>query len=532
MKKLLCFSVLACFFIVTAGIGHAGKTVTIPADAYQKLLKRLDQLEKKTENSVTISKEEYQRLLKRIEILEKEQGKSQAELPEGVNPSDIPNTALMPSSKTTTRNSSTWYDKGLSFKDRVNLGAELRARVDFIHVNDHFGYVYDSQGRIIVDSQGFPLAEKKDVSNDNHWTSRYRLNLDADVTENITFHGRLAVYQNWGDSKNRTLTDMAMAHIPDDSTLKLDRFYVDWQLPMTVPLAVSVGRLPTTEGPPLQLREFRMRQAVFPALLLDAELNGLVVSLGLEDYTGWENSGLRFLYSKSYEDSDDLVPYLDSRSALDDTNIYGLQLEGSLPFLDKSLLTLSALWATDMNANGVELGNMAVYGIHTQVCDIMDSGLDLFFSWALNNSDPNGNFGVEDYPLALPDGSTGKFSIPVGMLTNDGKDDRTGWAIYAGLRYRLPISMLRNPKLGFEYNYGSKYWYSLTPASLDLINRLSIRGNSYDFYYIQPFNRYITMRTGFNYIDFNYDRSGSFVGKPLKVDDSLRNFYVLFDCRF
>ncbi len=533
-KSILSLLLIGMFLLPSLAIAGGG-TVTLPSDAYQALLKRLEALERKNQGTVTMTKEEYRALLQRIEKLEKERGVAPKARGGacGAFQADLPNTALLPQNPGTEAGSTSLAEKGLTLYDRINLGAELRTRVDNFYVDDHFRYVYDSQGRVLVDDRGQPLTKKGSISNDNHWTNRFRINMDAAIDDAISFHARLAVYQNWGDSMaNRSLTDMAMAHTPDDTSVKIDRFFVDWQLPYSVPVALTIGRLPTTEGPPLGYREFRKRQAVFPALVLDAEMSGIIASIGIEKYVGLDDAGIRLLYSKGYQDSDDMVPYLDSRSSIDDTNIFGIQLESDIPMIENSCMAFSAIWASDLNSNGVEMGDMAFYSIHAQASKVMGTGLDVFISGAISDSDPNGGVTTEDYTLILPAGSTTTFSVPVGMLSADGSDDHTAWAVYAGARYQLPFASLNNPYLGFEYNHGSKYWYSMTPASIDLVNRLATRGDAFDFYYVQSFNKYVTMRTGFTYIEYDYDRSGSFVGQPLEVDDTLRNFYLLLDCRF
>ncbi len=485
--------------------------------------------------TMTITVEEYKALLKRIEALEAQRGVAPPQGQASSNPANLPMSALIPKNDSLGQSSdpSFWSRRGVSMQDRINLGAELRTRVDNFYLDDHVSYVYNSQGYIKTDAFGFPQTRKGSVSNDNHWTNRFRINMDAAITEDILFHARLAVYKNWGDSDPLGIIgDSNLAHAPDDSQLKLDRFYVDWKLPIAVPVALTVGRLPSTEGLPLGLREDRARQAVFPALMLDAEQSGVVLTLGLEDYTGLSGAGIRFLYAKSYEGNDDLVPYMDNRIGLDDTNMFGLQLESAIPFVDNSCIAFSALWGRDLKYDSITAGDMDLYGIHAQARDLFDAGLDVFVSWAWNESDASGDISTMDLPLVLPDNSTFSFSIPMGMLSSDGKDDHNGWAVYAGLRYTIPVDALKNPKIGFEYNHGSKYWYSFTPASVDLVNRLATRGDVYDVYYIQPLNQYILMRVGYTYFDYDYDKSGSFMGQPEKIDDSLRNFYVMFDARF
>lgn len=45
--------------------------------------------------------------------------------------------------------------------------------------------------------------------------------------------------------------------------------------------------------------------------------------------------------------------------------------------------------------------------------------------------------------------------------------NRTGYMALAGLRYSFPND--ERTKLGFEYNYGSQYWFNFAQASDDII---------------------------------------------------------------
>ena len=108
----------------------------------------------------------------------------------------------------------------------------------------------------------------------------------------------------------------------------------------------------------------------------------------------------------------------------------------------------------------------------------------------------------------------------------------TGWAIYAGTRYNIQYKPLNDPKVGFEFNHGSEYWFSFTWGSSELYNKLATRGNAYDVYYIQPFNENLFGRLGYTYIDYNHGASGLHIGEPGTSDASLSNVYFLMDVRF
>jgi hypothetical protein len=374
-------------------------------------------------------------------------------------------------------------------------------------------------------------------TNYNNWTNRFRINMDAKITDGLTFHGRLAMYKYWNNGDDgygsAMLNDFNRTHRPNSSNLWVDRAYVDW-IPegLPLPLAITVGRHPSTEGPPFELKENRMRQSTYPALLFDSEQDGIVLTLGLDKYTGLKNNGLRFGYGLAYPgDNDNSIgspfPFLnDSNDG--DFELFATFFESEIPSFPNSLMVFSfaRLWnmpfffeTPDLNGievSNTELGNMDIWGLHFQIQDVKASGFDLFLSYGGNKSDPNGNA-----PFGM-----------FGMLSSDGQESETGYSIYTGLRYTIPSEALRRAKLGFEFNHGSQYWFSMTAGSPDLFNKLATRGNVYDFYYIQPVNKYLFFRTGYMYMDYSYTGSDNYMGTPYDSDTTLSNIYFLMDVNF
>ncbi|MEZ0328405.1 MAG: DUF3373 family protein [Dissulfuribacterales bacterium] len=466
---------------IIPSVATAEQTVTIPADTYKAIIERLDTLQK------------------RVEQLESKPKEAAA-------------------SGTVKKQIDDLYDamdrvETKTLKDRLNLGAEIRTRVDNFYDKNYMT----------------PLGETRD-HNDNHWSSRFRINMDAEISKELLFHGRLAVTKNWADSDNPFFyTDFNRGHAASSTNVNFERAYVDWTVPnMPVPLAITFGRQPSTEGPPVEFRENRPRQSTYPSLLFDGEADGIVATVGLERYIGWKDSGLRFAYGKGYQDDDDFANYRDSGWGLKDTNLLGVFFESQVPSLSNSLMVFSYVRAWDMvdmpmNAS-VNLGDMDIFGAHVQAQDIMKSGFDAFLSFGMDVSHPNGKTALITF--------NGQPLFRGGLLSNDGRDSKTGWALYAGLVYTMPFEMLNNPKLGFEYNHGSKDWFSFTQSSIEFYNKLATRGNVYDFYYIQPFNKNLFARFGYTYIDYNYTFSGIHVGSPQKSDETLQDVYMLLDCKF
>ncbi|MDH4320003.1 MAG: DUF3373 domain-containing protein [Desulfobulbaceae bacterium] len=481
MKKIM---LTASAVLLWSGCLHAQDTITMPVEDYKAILQQL------------------QTLQKRVDVLEhdktsgKGDDKNIAKLEKDVD--NIYNTLDQVESK--------------SLQDMVNFGAELRTRVDNFKVKNH---------RYLSDNS------IQNTSNDNSWSNRFRINMDAKIQKNLLFTGRLSVYKNFADSDTSSMAgDSNNAHLTGDNTVKLDRAYIDW-IPegMPVPLAITFGRHPSSEGPPFEMKENRKRQSTYPGLLFDGEADGVVATVGLERYTGWKNSGLRLAYGKAYQDDDNVESYLNNASSYSDTNVFAAFLETEIPGVKDSLIVLSALKATSMYADTTplmggaaeqaNLGDMELYGIHAQANNVAGSNFDIFLSTGLNKANPNG-----------------QTVNGMGLLSNDGITDHAGWAAYAGLRYNIQSARFNNPKVGFEFNHGSDYWFSFTSGSTELYNKLAVRGDVYDVYYIQPFNDNLFMRLGYTMADYNYGMSGFHIGDAGDSTETLRNGYLLLDARF
>ena len=486
MKKLLLTAGALLAWTSCAVAGAGGQTVAIPVEDYKAILERLDTLQK------------------RVDQIEKTD-----------SPSGKAASAAMPSKLA--QDVENIYDtldkvETKTLKDRINLGAELRTRADFFKVKNN---------------TMLPNVSSTE-HNDNHWTNRFRLNLDSEIRKNLLFTGRITAYKNFANNTENTfVNDSNAAHVPGDTGLKLDRAYVDW-IPegMPVPLALTFGRHPSSEGPPSELKENRLRQSTYPSLLFDGEADGVVATVGLERYLGWKNSGIRLAWGKAYQDTNTSVSYMDNAGGMyDDTNIYAMFFETEIPGVRDSLLVLSALQASNLvgdasylnaGTDKVDIGDMTMYGIHAQANNLMDSGFDLFLSTGLNKTDPSGN----------------TIAAGFGLLNNDGTTEHSGWAVHAGLRYNIPYKPWNNPKVGFEYNHGSDNWFSFTWGSAELYNKLATRGDAYDFYYIQPFNDNLFGRLGYTHIDYNYSNSGMHMGDFGDSTAELDNLYFLLDVRF
>ena len=144
-----------------------------------------------------------------------------------------------------------------------------------------------------------------------------------------------------------------------------------------------------------------------------------------------------------------------------------------------------------------------------ELYDVGGAGLDLFVSGSIGFLSPNGQGIAYDIPSDLSDPSSPRTTFPFLFLSSQG-DKGTTYFLYTGLRYTVPIEALNEPKVGFEFNYGSRYHISFAVQQDNLLTKLATRGKAYEGYLIVPFNKYLFLRASYLLVDSDY--GGGFFG--------------------
>jgi len=185
---------------------------------------------------------------------------------------------------------------------RFKLYGDFRARGDFYKAESVFG---------------------RDLDNETVLTNRFRLNMRAKATENLEFKGRLAMYKTWGNQSAFADESGAMWPVFDgnvtrspvgSSALYVDRAFVNWNNIAGLPMWFSVGRRPTTDGPPAQIRLGLDERQATPMAFMDWPFDGL--SMGYAWNWGADalgSSRVRFCYGRGFEAGlqDDVTSKLD-----------------------------------------------------------------------------------------------------------------------------------------------------------------------------------------------------------------------------
>lgn len=409
----------------------------------------------------------------------------------------------------------------------------------------------------------YVLAQQhiQDIDNDIFYTTRLRLNLKAKVWDNVSFAGRLSMYKNWGDSTGVQVFDSWRSFTMDGTSsgntsgdwLRVERAYFDWKNINGSEFYLSIGRRPSTYGPPSHYRENEVRGGTPSGHLVNFNFDGATLGYNLGEITGIEGQIVRFCYGQGFESQwgngemfgdivtkDTHLGGFNIDAINDGTNFLQFTLFGAKDVNDgfKGTMAfptqLAGIFAPTMyqdmqkfdNFNFVTrvqpsgvIGDMYLGGIGFAREEAND--IKWFASLGWTRAEPNGNAGMfggmlSDAVFEAELNSTGTEIIMV-PKTSDDTESKDGYGIYVGIQIPAPYG-----KFGLEYNYGSKYWTPFTQAQDDPIgSKLATRGHVGEAYYIFDINPKMFIKLAGLYYDYEYTGSGTPVGAPQKIDEVL-----------
>ncbi|KAB0672532.1 DUF3373 domain-containing protein [Oryzomonas sagensis] len=372
------------------------------------------------------------------------------------------------------------------------------------------------------------------------YTNRLGLDLHAKATKDVTVNTRLVMYKVFGSQDDQAVTngnsapyfadrvgvfDGTLGHVPSNSYLDVDRAYATWSNIADQPLWFSVGRRPSTNGAPsnLRLNNERPGNGGTPSLLVDYAFDGMTLGYA-PDIEMLPGAYAKVCYGRGFESGFRSTP----TNSVADTDMLGIAV---IP-VDTDPLRVWLQWNRGFNifdapsmsntyfgntAPKTNLGDIDWWGAGAMstLKKVGPGDLNFFTDAALSVTHPNSNVSSQFGFQGL---MTGAFFNP------EAPTSKTGWAVSAGVRYDLPSKT----KLGFEYNHGSKNWITFAPAADDMwTSKVGTRGNVYEGYVIQelnlkPISSYFSktfFRVGYQFYDFEYTGSNNWVGAPVKISD-------------
>jgi hypothetical protein len=458
--------------------------------------------------------------------------------------------------------------------DKVSFGVDLRSEAQSIHyddvlmappavINSFFipvslgGFNGATQQQIQQAMAGMkaagmvPAPNSYDADNDIIYSSRFRLNMKATVNPHLDFAGRLAAYKVWGDStgvqfNHGSLGDVTFdgntSSLPHGDTVHVERAYFNYKQDVgSVPINFSLGRRPSTEGPPLEYGNFSLEGGSPLATIINWQFDGASLTFGMEDVTGIPGQALKLCYGVGFEGDWGNSYSMTSAADVNDVHMFGFIADLFDNETTSAVLNYAHAWDVTDGFTGltvmpfivsVEGNDRYVFtpnsgGYISRVQPSTNIGdwdalslllktnlseklanIDLFFAPSWSHTSPSQISNNPYYAL-----------MGQGLLSSNGDlQSRNGYSIYTGAIFPMPLEA----RLGLEYNWGSQYWFNFTGAEDSLVgSKLAARGQVFEGYYIQPiYKDNFFVKLGGQYFDYDYSGSGNPLGEPVSISDA------------
>ncbi len=373
---------------------------------------------------------------------------------------------------------------------------------------------------------------KYSANTDALFTNRLRLRFTAKVADNVSVDARLSMYKVFGDSTgvqifngqpNTLAIDGTTTRVPSGDMLRVERAFFNWTNIGGSKLYFSIGRRPSTDGPPLNFRQDEPRGGTPPGGLFDFQYDGMTLGYHITD-----NTTVRACYGVGYSagfGNGDLLKTPADR--LKDVHLLGVMSD----LYDNEKTFVQVLFAHAWNVtdgfNGqVVLPNNPITGDLISAPVIMRftpsanlGGINLYGLVAQHRVGPVDLFVSGNWSSLRPNGIT----TPFGGLGSDPFEtpkNREGHMVYAGLRFNVPQNDGRT-KIGFEFNQGSRYWFNFANAEDDIIApKTQTRGEAYETYLTHRISEHFIFKADFIHYNYTWSGSGWHLGAPKRLDST------------
>jgi hypothetical protein len=365
-----------------------------------------------------------------------------------------------------------------------------------------------------------------DYSNSLLYTSRLRLQMDADISDNIDFQGRLSMYKAWGDSTGVQVfngqptsinVDGTTASVPNSDIVRVERAYFNWKNIGGAPIYLSIGRRPSTGGMPLNFRNDEPRGGSPIGTVVNYQFDGITFGWHITDA-----STFRLCYGVGYESGFGSAEVLRTPAdRLSDASFFGVNWD--ILDTDRMFIQVSALRAFDVTDGFNGLVVLPVDPVTGQdvppaVIRYTPSANLGDIDWAsvvfLRHDGPFDWFASYSYMQTDPNNITTPFG---GLMSDpfDSPEKQDGDMFYVGARFNFGNG---KTKIGVEYNQGSEYWFNMAVAEDDIFApKTAARGNVWEAYLTHRIASKFILKLDYMRYDYDYSGSGWHMGAPKEL---------------
>ncbi|MCT7631638.1 DUF3373 family protein [Aliarcobacter butzleri] len=427
---------------------------------------------------------------------------------------------------------------------------------------------WDVDFRTQVDNIQYKHADGSKSKNDALLTNRLWLGAKYKADDNSSFFGKLSYNKAFGDTADHSQSntnpgyanfDWVTNENATDNSIKVKEAYWLYQnerlFSSDIPWSVSVGRRPSTDGLPINIRNDQKPNSPL-SHTIDVEFDGFSFKLDTEGVTGFTGSWLKICggrgltnatprfdmfkpaYSKDDEKNDDVdmlglivVPYDDGQYSVHMQyshawNLIGFDKTSYDGFMGayQNYVTTATNYKTG-GATLTDLNNSA-FAMNMATPSFEDVG-DIDLATVLFKAE-----GIGDGISETLDNTTAFASFAMSKTNPNSKgmlgttDSQTGYSVWLGVNTACPI-LPDSARIGFEWNKGSKYWRSMTYGEDTYAgSKIAARGQAFEVYRTQKLTEALSFGVSYVYIDYDYTGSNSFFGadgEPMSMSDAQAN---------
>ena len=368
--------------------------------------------------------------------------------------------------------------------------------------------------RFAVENLNYEMGNGDEAKNDAFMTNRLWMNMSWAATKNLSFKGQLAYNKAFGARSGASQNNMyesfdwiSNENAYDDILRVRSAYFLYSDNDASIPWSFSVGRRASTNGHLINLRDDD--QAASPmGHSINVEFDGMSAKLGFGDYVdgmyvkfcagrGMSNAAPKFT-STPYTSVNDVsantnidltglifVPYDNGHYSLGTQYYYANNLIDMVNPMDQSsgFNTVGGMHSIT--------ANFTANGIGDEWSDFLDDSI-FFVSGAMSITDPNEGQVMFD-------------------VTKPG-ESATGYSGWVGLQ--IPSLISEDGRWGFEYNYGTEFWKSITYGEdTNIGSKMATRGSAYEAYFTEYLvEDILSMQLRYTYIDYEYTGSNGFFG--------------------
>lgn len=442
----------------------------------------------------------------------------------------------------------TKLEKQVQSNKNLALGAKKQSASDNIK--------WDIDFRTQIDNIEYKTLSGAKPRNNALLTNRLWLGAAYAPNDNTVFKGKISYNKAWGDTANHSQSNSAMGvgyadfdwvtnENAVDNELKLKEaywLYKDDKIgSLDIPWTVSVGRRPSTDGLPTNLRHDQKANSPL-SHVVDVEFDGYSLKFDTEKVLGLPGSWIKICGGRGLTNAKPRFSMDGLDYATDDTKNVDVDMLGfiAVPY-DDGQYSVHLNYAHAWDLIGFTAGDMINYqmasmGVDPATMLPIDSGLIPSYSMAYAPSFQS--FGDIDYATILlkaygiGDGisdylddttifasfAMSKTSPNAGMNMLGSNKSETGHSIWLGVNAPCPISP-NDSRIGVEWNKGSKYWRSMTYGEDRFTgSKLAARGTAWEVYRNQKINNALSWGMSYTQIDYDYYGSNAFFGEDGNPD--------------